>query len=130
MKLNDCKFLTDENIDPYLVKFLRKMGFDIFDVKEENLYQSTDAFLLDLATKNNRIIITFDSDFGTLIYRNKTPFLGIIYLRPGHLTTEYHIQTFEAILKSALELISPFILVAEWHDLGIKIRLKNDLNLE
>jgi hypothetical protein len=35
MKLNQVKILTDENISPKLVAFLRQVGFDVRDVKEE-----------------------------------------------------------------------------------------------
>jgi len=34
--------LTDENIDPDVVVFLRKNGFDVFDIKEEGLQATSD----------------------------------------------------------------------------------------
>lgn len=37
MNLSDFSLFTDENIDPFLVVFLREIGFDVFDVKESNL---------------------------------------------------------------------------------------------
>ncbi|MFY7910732.1 MAG: DUF5615 family PIN-like protein [Emticicia sp.] len=47
MKLSECLFFTDENIDPKLVEFLREKGFDVYDTKENNLFGSSDAFLLE-----------------------------------------------------------------------------------
>lgn len=34
MKLNDFPLLTDENIDPNVVAYLRQRKFDVFDIKE------------------------------------------------------------------------------------------------
>lgn len=125
MKLSECLFFTDENIDPQLVVFLRENGFDVYDVKENNLYGSSDAFLLELATKNNRVFITLDSDFGTLVHKNKSNFLGIIFLKPGHFDSFYHIQTLQSILNVNPALEVPFMIIAEWGNTGIKIRIKN-----
>lgn len=70
-KLSDYTFLTDENIDPELVSFLRENGFNVFDVKENQLFGSSDETLLELAFKNNKVIVTRDSDFGTLAYKKR-----------------------------------------------------------
>ncbi len=125
MKLSDFLFFTDENIDPFLVAFLREKGFDVFDTKENNLFGSKDAFLLDLATKSDRIFITLDSDFGTLVHKDKSNFLGIIFLKPGHFDSSYHIQTFQTLLNVNPDLEIPFMIIAEWGNTGIKIRIKN-----
>jgi predicted nuclease of predicted toxin-antitoxin system len=129
MKLKELLLLTDENIDPEFLHYLRVQGFDVFDVKENGLSGSMDDVLLALAFDQNRIIVTLDSDFGTLIYRDNHPFLGIIYLRPGHFKTEYHIEVWESLMQLEIDLISPFIMVLEQDKLGIKLRLKNNLTL-
>lgn len=127
MNLSDFSLFTDENIDPIVVTFLRKQGFDVFDVKENNLSGSADALLLNLATKQKRIFITLDSDFGTLVHKDKSSFLGIIFLKPGHFDSKIHIQTFQAILEANLILETPFMIIAEWANTGVKIRIKNAL---
>jgi predicted nuclease of predicted toxin-antitoxin system len=129
MKLKELLLFTDENIDPEFLNYLRTQGFDVFDVKENRLSGSMDDVLLALAFEQNRIIITLDSDFGTLIYRDNHLFLGIIYLRPGHFKTEYHIEIWESLMQLDIDLISPFIMVLEQDKLGIKLRLKNNLTL-
>jgi predicted nuclease of predicted toxin-antitoxin system len=113
MKLSDFLFFTDENIDPLLVYFLRNSNFDVFDVKENELFGASDEFLLDLATKSNRVIITLDSDFGTLIHKDNKDFVGVIFLKPGHFDFSYHLQTFQALLNANLEIESPFMIIAE-----------------
>lgn len=49
MKLRDFGLLTDENLDPDVVAFLRRQGFDVSDVCEDGLQGSTDVALLQRA---------------------------------------------------------------------------------
>lgn len=124
MNLRDFLFLTDENIDPIVVNGLREQGLDIWDVKENQWFGKTDREILAFANQENRVIISQDSDFGTLIYRDGKSFSGIIFLRPGHFDSNVHIQTLQALLALPNELNSPFILVAENQGEAIRIRLR------
>jgi predicted nuclease of predicted toxin-antitoxin system len=124
MMAEKLSFLTDENIDQEVVKFLRDQAFDVLDIKEQGLFRLPDRSILEMAGKQNRVVISQDSDFGTLIFRDKMDVRGVIYLRPGHESPEVHLQTIEAILSANLDLSSPFMLVGE--NLGgfVKIRLR------
>jgi predicted nuclease of predicted toxin-antitoxin system len=128
-KLSDYTFLNDENVDPQLISFLREIGLDVFDVKENKLFGSSDETLLELAFKNNKVIITLDSDFGTLAYKKKKDFIGIIFLKPGHFTSSYHIDSLKAVLFANPSVENPFIITAEWSKTGIKIRLRNSIKI-
>lgn len=126
MFLKDFKFLTDENIHPEVVSFLRKAGFDTKDVKESRLSGNSDLFLLKLAHQEGRVILTHDSDFGKIIYTETVDFTGIVYLRPGHFLSEFTISTLDALLKYNLEDINvPFLLVGENTGQTIRVRARN-----
>lgn len=75
------KFLTDENIAKSVVNSLRKAGFNVKDIKEENLQGTSDKNILNLANNENRIIITHDKDFGNILYSQNIPHKGIILIR-------------------------------------------------
>lgn len=124
MKIHELRFLTDENIDYELVAFLRTQGFDVFDMKEERLFRLSDRSILELALAEQRAVISEDSDFGTLIFRDNVPFYGVFYLRPGHESPAFHIETFKNILASNLDFHIPFILVAENTGELVRIRLR------
>lgn len=81
MRLSDLKLLTDENISPRVVLFLRENGFDVLDVKESALNGTLDVFLLDLALKEQRFVMTHDADFGALAINNEMPCYGVLYIR-------------------------------------------------
>lgn len=74
------KFLTDENIAISVVKDLRKAGFDVKDIKEEDLYGTSDNEILKIAINENRIVITHDKDFANTLY-SSIVHKGIILLR-------------------------------------------------
>ena len=95
------KLLTDENIAASVVQTLKKEGFDIKDVKEQSLQGITDKELLDIAFKENRIIITHDKDFGILFYskRNK----GIILIKPLNQKPINIIKIILSLLKSTIK---------------------------
>jgi uncharacterized protein (DUF934 family) len=49
ISIKDLKYLTDENIDVELLKFLRAQGFDVFDIKEARLFRLSDRKILEMA---------------------------------------------------------------------------------
>lgn len=66
------RLLVDENIPMPSVAYLRDKGFDILSVTE--LSQSiTDEGILKLAVTQERWILTFDHDFGELIFNQRHP---------------------------------------------------------
>jgi len=125
MSVYDLQFLTDENIDREMVVFLRDLGFDVFDIKENELFRLPDQEILLLSVEQNRVVISQDSDFGTLIFRDQSPCYGVIYMRPGHESPYFHIETMGAILDANLNISPPFIMTAENTGKSVRIRLRN-----
>ena len=73
-------FIADENIPKETVDLLKKQGVDIVSVTKFASGLS-DTEVLNLANKNGRIVITFDKDFGQLIFKEKRKTKGLILLR-------------------------------------------------
>ena len=124
MKLINYAFLTDENINPIIVESLRQRGCDVFDVNEQRLSGNTDAFLLNLATNQNRVVLTHDSDFGTLVIADGKPFIGIVYLKPGHILPQFTLQSLDAIFKEVDLIENPFIIVAKHNGMTTRVRVR------
>lgn len=87
------KFLADENIAKSLVKALMKKGYDVEDIKEENLFGISDKEVIDKAKEDERVVLTHDKDFGNLLnfplqshllirYRDQSPSYVIPRLIP------------------------------------------------
>ena len=123
MKALDFPLLADENVNPEVIEFLRKAGLNVSSVAEQRNFGLSDTEVLLQATEVGRVVLTHDSDFGGLALMG-AKFVGIIYLRPGHIRANFTIQTLEAIRDNAPEVTPPFILVAERTGDIVKIRVR------
>lgn len=75
------KFLANENIPRVSVLLIRDAGFDIVSVGEE-FAGISDPEVISFANTEGRTIITFDSDYGELIFKHGLKVdQGVIYLR-------------------------------------------------
>jgi len=124
LKLSEFAFFTDENIHRDVVLFLRERGLDVIDTCEQRLQGSPDIDLIRRAFSDGRVIITHDSDFGTLAVLSGEPIIGIVYIRPGHIDTKFTIETLTAMLQEDFELSSPFILVVYRKNSHVSMRLR------
>lgn len=85
MNLSKMRFLTDENISPKVVAYLRKYEADVLDVKECGWQGKTDNEILEKAFIEKRVCLTCDKDFGTLAVYGQKPHYGIIFIRSRNL---------------------------------------------
>ena len=74
------KFITDENLGIRVPKFLKSLGYDVKSAIEVALSRP-DTDILELASKENRILLTTDKDFGELVFKEKLIHSGVILLR-------------------------------------------------
>ena len=64
------RFLADENFPVDLAEWLREAGHDVIHAAA-SYPGASDRVLFDIAQMDNRIVLTFDRDFGDLIFRQK-----------------------------------------------------------
>lgn len=76
-----ARLLADENIPVKAIEALRVAGLDVLSVREQ-APGITDEEVLRLAVAQGRVLVTFDRDFGELIFgQGRTPPPSIIYFR-------------------------------------------------
>jgi predicted nuclease of predicted toxin-antitoxin system len=124
VKLSESSFLADENIHPAMILFLKNNGYDISTVGQLNLTGKSDHIIINEALKTDRIIITHDSDFGSIAVAGGETFTGIIYLRPGHIKGDYAIETIKTVLQQDIEVSLGMIIVAQRQNETVKIRIR------
>lgn len=123
MKALSLALLADENIHPGVVATLRSQGRDVAYVREGHVGTS-DREVLRLAVEQGRAVLTHDSDFGRLALLEEEPSVGIIYLRPGHIDPAFTLAMLAAIEVADIEVVPPFLLVAERREDSVRIRLR------
>jgi predicted nuclease of predicted toxin-antitoxin system len=75
------KFLADENFPLMSVRLLRGKGHDVLAVAEV-CAGADDCEVLRLAIHEQRILLTFDRDFGNLVFRHRVKGVaGVVYFR-------------------------------------------------
>lgn len=75
------RLLADENIPLASILALRDLGHDVMSLSE-NSPGASDERGLALAREQGRILITFDRDYGDLLYRRELASPpGVVYLR-------------------------------------------------
>jgi predicted nuclease of predicted toxin-antitoxin system len=108
------KLLTDENIPPAFVGFLRNKGFDVKDIRELRIHGASDSFTLDLARQDKRALITFDKHFGNILLYPLHSHYGIIRIRIHPPLINDMIQSFERFVeKFDLNMIGETLIILE-----------------
>lgn len=76
------RFLANENTPGDAIVAARQAGHDVAWMVERHP-GAADSIVLQLAQQENRVLITFDKDFGELVFRQgRAASPGIIVLRP------------------------------------------------
>ena len=106
------RFLADENISNKVVNALKSKGIDIVPVKEP-ASSLIDETVLKIANMQNRILITFDADFGELVFRKKLKTKGVILLRFTPKSPQHTLETIANLLETQAKIEGHFIIVKE-----------------
>lgn len=77
------KFLIDNMLSVRLVDELSILGNETVHVRSRGLGAAPDAMLLELAKSEERVIISGDRDFSTLLAELRFDQPSVIYLRSG-----------------------------------------------
>ena len=78
--MKTVRFLADVNVEKTVVDYLVQNGYDIKWLPDYDC-QLPDEYLLSLANREKRILITNDKDFGELVFLQKKLSTGIILIR-------------------------------------------------
>lgn len=124
MRFEEFDLLSDENIQSEIVEHLRQDGFDVLDVLEDGLQGTSDSELMTRAYGEDRVILTHDSDFGTLAVLAGQATVGIVFLRPGHIDPAFTITSLDELVRQDLELTPPFLLVVDQRGGAIAFRYR------
>lgn len=75
------RFLADMGVSPVTVNILRQRGHDAVHLAEQDLARLPDPEILEKAQQEERILLTFDLDFGELLAIAGTALPSVITFR-------------------------------------------------
>ncbi len=61
------RFLVDNPLSPVLAEELRFAGHDVLHVRDLALQSATDTEIFQVAAREDRVVVSADTDFGTLL---------------------------------------------------------------
>lgn len=100
--------LADESVERQIVEALRGAGHDVVSIAESGPGMPDDE-VLALSTRNRAVLVTLDTDFGELVYRQRLASHGVLLVRlPGEPPDRKTALVVETVDRHADELTGAF----------------------
>lgn len=75
------KFLVDQNLSPLIAVGLSNAGHDAVHTRDLGLESASDTALVERALTDGRVIISADTDFGTLLAASRADRPSVVLIR-------------------------------------------------
>ena len=107
------RFLADMGVSATVVRWLQEYGHDATHLRDQGLQRLADPEIFRKAVEEDRIILTFDLDFGEIVALSQFRECGVVF-RLRNTRSAHVIARLEAVLgASASELHKGAVIVVE-----------------
>jgi len=111
--VTEIKFLADVNVEKPLVDYLLEQGYDIKWIPDYDC-EMFDEDLLQMASEEQRILITNDKGFGDLIFLQKKLNVGTILFRVKGQRSEEKVKLMRKLLMGYREkLLNHYVIISK-----------------
>jgi predicted nuclease of predicted toxin-antitoxin system len=83
LPLAGLRFLIDNALSPVLAEELAGLGHDAVQVRDLGMQAASDEAIFDGAAQEDRVVVSADTDFGTLLVARKQTTPSVILFRHG-----------------------------------------------
>ena len=97
------RFLADMGVDIRVVEWLRHQGHDAKHLRDEGLHRMANGDIFAKAISENRVVITFDLDFGEIVALSRGQMTSVILFRLHNTRTSYLISRLATVLADSTE---------------------------
>ena len=95
------RFLADMGVAQRIVEWLRAEGHEVVHLREEGLQRMPNGEIFKKAASEDRIILTFDLDFGEIVALSGDRRVSVILFRLHNTRTPHVIDRLRKVLKDA-----------------------------
>ncbi len=107
------RFLADMCVSLEVVEWLRQQQHDTKHLREENLHRLPNGDIFKKAAAENRILLTFDLDFGEIVALAKGNQTGVILFRLYDTRPVHVIERLKVLLADAPPALNNSIITVE-----------------
>jgi predicted nuclease of predicted toxin-antitoxin system len=97
------RFLADMGVAQRIVEWLRAEGHDAIHLREEGLPRMPNGEIFAKAASENRIVLTFDLDFGEIVALSGGRRASVILFRLHNTRTPHVMDRLKKVLKDSGE---------------------------
>ncbi|KAA9041845.1 hypothetical protein FW778_07460 [Ginsengibacter hankyongi] len=123
MIMQTFTIVIDVGVGRVIEEWLSQQGYNIIAISKVNP-EMTDYDIIQMANKEDAIIITMDKDFGELVFKTHLPHKGILLLRLDDAVSEEKLSAIQNILPDYLAQIQNHFSVYQ----NGKLRIRNYTN--
>ena len=107
------RFLADMGVDLQIVQWLRQNADDAVHLRDQGLHKLPDSKIFDKAFSENRVILTFDLDFGEIVALSGGRIVSVILFRLHNTRTLHVLHRLQSALALRQELEKGAVIVVE-----------------
>jgi predicted nuclease of predicted toxin-antitoxin system len=108
------RFLADMGVLQIVVDWLRAEGHDTLHLCDQGLQRLPNGDIFQKAASEQRIVLTFDLDFGEIVAGSNGQIVSVILFRLRNPRNDFVIQRLDVVLNdSSSELSSGAIIIVE-----------------
>jgi predicted nuclease of predicted toxin-antitoxin system len=93
------KLLADENFPKKSYHILEELGYDIIHIGNTNP-SIDDESVMQFAIESDRLILTFDSDYSTLVFQYGYKPIGVVYFKTRFSSPDFPAQIVHKYLQA------------------------------
>src|SRR5437870_8509566 len=105
------RFLADMGVSQRVVEWLRAAGHDAVHLRDEGLQRLPNGEIFQKAASEQRIVLTFDLDFGEILAGSGGQIVSVVLFRLRNTRTDFVIQRLNVVLSDSGTELSPGAIV-------------------
>jgi predicted nuclease of predicted toxin-antitoxin system len=97
------RFLADMGVSMRIVEWLRASGHDAIHLRDEGLQKLPNGEIFQKAIREERVVLTFDLDFGEIVAASGGTSVSAILFRLRNTRADFVVQRLKAVLDQSTE---------------------------
>lgn len=110
------RFLADMGVSRRVVDWLREQGHDAIHLREQGLHHLPNGEIFSKAMTEDRIVLTFDLDFGEIVASCRDHPASVVLFRLNNTTSPFVVSRLEVVLQVTSEQLErgAVVVVEDW----------------